>query len=55
MATIQLSLKSRKRKDNTFSIVIRIRNNREYFDILTDQSIPKNQFDFRKNRVLGNP
>lgn len=55
MATIQLSLKSRKRKDNTYSLVIRIRHNREYFDILTDTSVLKTQFDSKKSRLTGNP
>ena len=41
MATIQLNLKSRKKQDNTYPIVIRIRHDRAYFDIPTGESILK--------------
>lgn len=55
MATIQLNLKSRKKQDNTYPIVIRIRHDRAYFDIPTGESILKNKFDRNKAIVLGNP
>lgn len=45
MATIQLNLKSRKKQDNTYPIVIRIRHDRAYFDIPTGESVLKNKFD----------
>ncbi|NVK53826.1 MAG: phage integrase SAM-like domain-containing protein [Flavobacteriaceae bacterium] len=53
MATIQLTLKSRARKDGKYPVIIRIRHNREYFDIPTNTSIPKSKFDKKKGRVIG--
>ena len=55
MATIQLNLKSRKKQDNTYPIIIRIRHDRAYFDIPTGESIFKIKFDRNKAIVLGNP
>lgn len=55
MATIQLNIKSRKKQDNTYPIVIRIRHDRAYFDIPTGESVLKNKFDRNKSIVLGNP
>lgn len=55
MATIQLNLKSRKKQDNTYPIVIRIRHDRAHFDIPTGESVLKNKFDRNKAIVLGNP
>ncbi|NVJ85792.1 MAG: site-specific integrase [Algoriphagus sp.] len=54
MATIILTLKNKKRKDNTYSIVIRIRHEGRFFDILTGENVPKNKFDKKKGAVLGN-
>jgi len=55
MATIQLNLKSRKKQDNTYPIVIRIRHDRAHFDIPTRESVLKNKFDRNKAIVIGNP
>ena len=53
MATIQLTLKSRSRNDGTNAIVIRIRHNRQYFDILTNTAVPISKWDTKKGKVLG--
>lgn len=54
MASILLSLKNKKRKDNTYSIVIRIRHGGKFFDILTFENVPESKFDRNKDRVVGN-
>ncbi|WP_157807148.1 Arm DNA-binding domain-containing protein [Algoriphagus formosus] len=54
MATIQLTLKSRSRRDGTFPLVFRIRHNRQYFDIPTNKSIPSSKFDSKRGKVIGN-
>lgn len=53
MATIQLTLKSRSRKDGTYPVIIRVRHNGKYFDIPTNTSVPKSKLDKRKNRIIG--
>lgn len=54
MATVQLTVKSRSRKDGTYPLVFRIRHNRQYFDIPTNKSIPLSKFDRKRGRVIGN-
>lgn len=53
MANIQLNIKSRKKNDGTYPIVIRVRHKRSYFDISTGESIPKSKFDSNRGKVLG--
>lgn len=54
MANIQLNLKSRKKIDGTYPIVIRIRHNRGFFDISTGESVIASKFDKKKCAVIGN-
>jgi integrase/recombinase XerD len=54
MANIQLNLKSRKKSDGSYPIVIRIRHNRAFFDIATGESIVDSKFDKNKGLLLGN-
>jgi integrase/recombinase XerD len=54
MATILLTLKNKKRKDGTYSIVLRIRHEGKFFDILTGENIPETKFDKKKGTVIGN-
>ncbi len=54
MANIQLNLKSRKKIDGTYPIVIRIRHNRGFFDISTGESVLASKFDKKKCAVIGN-
>ncbi len=53
MATIQLTLKNREKRDGTFPVVLRIRHNKQYFDIPTNQSIPSSKFDRKRSRIIG--
>ncbi|GAA4057846.1 phage integrase SAM-like domain-containing protein [Flavobacterium chungnamense] len=55
MATIKIVLDQRRRKKNeTFPVVLRIRHKDRYFDIKTNYSIHKNLFDEKKQLILGN-
>ncbi|MBN7816803.1 tyrosine-type recombinase/integrase [Algoriphagus pacificus] len=52
MATLLITLNSRKRKDTTQAVVIRIRHLNRYFDIPTGIYLSKDKFDANKG-VLG--
>lgn len=54
MATIQITLKSRKKRDGTYPVVIRIRHNKQYLDIQTSASVPSYKFDKKRGRIIGN-
>lgn len=53
MATIQITLKSRKKRDDTYPVVIRIRHDKQYFDIQTNLSVPNTKFDRKRGRIIG--
>lgn len=53
MATIQITLKSRKKRDGTYPVVIRIRHNKQYLDIQTNESVPISKFDKKRGRIIG--
>ena len=52
MANILLSLKNKKRKGNTYSIVIRIRHEDKFFDMLSGENIPESKFDLLWRNLL---
>lgn len=55
MATIKIVLDQRRAKnDETFPVVIRVRHLKKYFDIKTNYCSLKNQFDEKKQHILGN-
>ncbi|GMQ30796.1 tyrosine-type recombinase/integrase [Algoriphagus confluentis] len=53
MATIQITLKSRKKRDGTYPVVIRICHHKQYLDIPTNESIPISKFDRKRGRIIG--
>lgn len=54
MATINLTIGSRSKKNGTQPIFIRIRHGSSYFDISTGESVLESKFDRNKERIIGN-